>query len=113
MPTDTVAKILELLEREGVALKTGSFDTLDSVAELKDNLFDDLTRGQPSSSDLWRIKSRLTENQTLFSAAIRGVSAARDRIEALQNVREGLSVYDQSGQMEKVSTQRPVLRKKA
>ena len=113
MPTDTVSDILDLLDRERDALRTGLFQDLDALGDTKQRLFAKLTQGAPEVSDLKQIKVRLSENKKLFSAAIRGVSAARDRIDALQNVREGLNVYDQSGQMAKVSTGQPVLRKKA
>jgi len=113
MSTNTITEILKLLKHERNALKAGDFDTLDTLAETKNRLFEDLTRNSPAPSDLRQIKVRLSENQTLFSAAIKGVAAARDRIDALQNVREGLSVYNQSGQMAKVPTSRPAVRKKA
>jgi hypothetical protein len=113
MPDQTSARLLVVLAKERTAIRTADFAELDLLAVQKFDLFEALPRSGTSESDLVQIKTKLIENQTLLSAAISGVAAAQDRIAALRNVREGLSVYDQSGQIAKVTTRRPGVEKKA
>jgi len=112
--TDHITEsLLNLLGDERRAICSAKFDVLDTLAEQKIKMFDTLMRGKADPADLARISEQLRGNQTLFAAAIDGVKAARTRIEALHEVRVGLNVYDQSGQMAKVVTNQSGLEKKA
>ncbi|WP_296426037.1 flagellar protein FlgN [Yoonia sp.] len=112
--SDTVTKqFLTLLSDERSAIRTAAFDTLTALTDPKARLFDALGRTPISPENLAAIQKKVTENQVLLSAAIAGVGAARDRLTALQNVREHLNVYDQSGHIAKVVTGLPGLEKKA
>lgn len=102
-----------LLAAERDALRCGDFAVLETQAAQKAELFQRLAHHGAPPETLRRIKMMVTENQALLSAAIGGVRAARDRLDALQKVRDGLTVYDQSGQSAKVATAPPALRKKA
>ncbi len=113
MPNATTSEILRVLEDERQALCKGAFKTLDQILEKKELLLEELSRCKSSEDALAKVKSKLIENQALLAAAIRGVGAARDRIAGLENVREGLAIYDQSGQLSKVSTTASCLKKKA
>ncbi len=113
MPSEISKELILLLDKERVALNTGAFDDLDQLSGAKTVLFESLTRADASAGDLAVIKSKLSENQQLLAAAIRGVSAARERLAALEHVRGGLAVYDRDGQLAKVPTSKPALQKKA
>jgi len=56
MPTDTVSDILDLLDRERDALRTGSFQDLDALGDTKHRLFANLTQDAPKVSDIKQIK---------------------------------------------------------
>jgi flagellar biosynthesis/type III secretory pathway chaperone len=113
MPSETAKELIQLLDKERLALNTGAFDDLDQLSGAKTILFENLTRADSSAADLALIKHKVSENQKLLAAAIRGVSAARERLAALENVRGGLAVYDRDGQLAKVPTSKPALQKKA
>ncbi len=113
MAHDIATKVLSLLDEERAAIRSASFDALPSLTETKSQLFAALEKKGAEKADLAKIQAQLTENQTLLASAIAGENAARGRIAALQNVREGLSVYDQSGQMATVRTRGADLQKKA
>ncbi len=113
MSSETAKELIHLLEKERLALHVGAFEELDQLAGAKTSLFESQTRGGSSATDLALIRNKLSENQTLLAAAIRGVTAARERLAALDNVRDGLAVYDQKGQLAKVPTTKPALQKKA
>jgi len=113
MPDRINAQMTALLDRERTAIRTADFEKLAGLADEKAMLFDVLPNSQTSQSDLAQIKRQIEENQTLLSAAISGVAAAQDRLKAVRHVREGLSIYDQSGQIAKVQSPRPGMEKKA
>lgn len=113
MPDRTAAELLALLEQERQAIRTASFDVLDALAEKKTTIFAALTQSATEPSDLGKIQKGLAENQALLAAAIAGVKAAQTRIQALHDVRHELTVYDQSGQLARVTAARPGLEKKA
>ena len=104
---------MDLLQAERAALRTGEFEVLDALLASKTALFARLAQSDASHAELAQIKTRLAENQSLLAAAIRGVEAARERLAALQHVRETLNTYDQQGQMAQVPTARPSMTKKA
>ncbi len=113
MPDQTSREILTLLTEERATIRSADFDQLDKLAERKKALFAALETSQPSKAELAEIKMRLDTNQTLLSAAMKGVAEAQERLSAVRNVREGLSTYDQSGQISRVQTGRPGVEKKA
>ncbi len=113
MRDQVVNQVLDLLDTERQALRTGDFDALNPLLEAKTQLFERLQVTAPGRRDLEIIQQKLSENQALLSAAIQGVDAARTRLSALQNVRENLSTYDHNGQMAKLPTARPAMTKKA
>ena len=109
----TAAELLALLEQERQAIRTASFDVLDALAEKKAEIFATVTQSGAEPGDLGRIQKGLAENQALLAAAIAGVKAAQTRIQALHDVRRELTVYDQSGQLARVTAARPGMEKKA
>jgi hypothetical protein len=113
MHDSVVSSLLATLGAERVALQTGKFYLLPEVEESKSAQLKALEILQPTSENLHAIRTALTENQRLFAAAIAGVKSARNRIDALQNVRSGLNVYDKSGTMATVAMNQSAIEKKA
>jgi len=113
MPDTVFAKLGLVLEQEKLALLSGDFTVLDSLAPEKAALFSRLELLHPDATSLLKITAKLDENQTLLAAAIKGVASARDRLDALSHVQKTLSVYDHSGRVEFVPNRRPALEKKA
>ena len=113
MPDPICQSILKLLADERAAIKDAQFAKLEGLLSQKERLFAALPSSTPTPSELKEIKQRLDTNQSLLNAAITGVADAQVRIAALRNVREGLSVYDQSGQIAQVQTRRKGFEKKA
>ena len=105
--------LLDLLATEAEAIITGHYDVLDGLVTDKLALFDHLPNAQASPQDLRLIAQNISRNQTLLAAAMKGVSIAKDRLTALQKVRDGLQVYDQSGQFALSTISRPDLVRKA
>ncbi|WP_322893023.1 MULTISPECIES: flagellar protein FlgN [unclassified Yoonia] len=105
--------LLTLLAAEAAAIIAGDYAALDNLAARKTALIDHLPQALAQSQDLRLVADALTQNQALLGAAITGIGAARDRLAALRKVREGLQVYDQSGQFAAPAITRPDLVKKA
>lgn len=113
MPDHISTFVAALLVQERTAIRTADFEGLAALSDEKTRLFDALPKSNATRRDLAEIKRQIDENQTLLSAAISGVAAAQDRLAAVRHVRDGLTIYDQSGQMAKVNAARPGLEKKA
>lgn len=113
MHDSAVASLLKVLKAERVAIQSGKFELLLGLEEQKAAQLQILETMSPPLKELRMIRPKLIENQQLLSAAIAGVKAARDRIEALQNVRSGLSVYNESGTMATVPMRQTAIEKKA
>jgi len=89
-----------LLQDEKAALLEARYDALAALADSKADLLTQLSTQDIPKEALADIQRMVERNQKLLSAAQRGVAAARDRLLAIQEVRQGLSVYDQSGSLE-------------
>ena len=76
-------------------------------------MLDQLAISRPSTRLLRPVREKMIDNQALLAAAIKGVAAAGERLEALHNVQKGLSVYDDSGRVELVRQHSHILEKKA
>lgn len=113
MSDRAAAQLLALLQEEREAIRTAAFDELEGLATKKEGMLATLLQNRPPPAEMEKIRTKMAENQTLLVAAIAGVKAARDRIDALHRVRQELSVYDRSGQLAKVTAPRPGLEKKA
>lgn len=113
MADDLGARILDVLEQERRSLLAGAFEPLEGLEVAKLELFARLSTVRVPAPQLAVIRSSLEKNQTLMAAAIHGVKAARMRLDALESVKDGLAVYDQSGAMSNVAMDKAALRKKA
>lgn len=113
MRETAVIDLAALLDSENAAIIAGDYAALDALAPRKLQLFDALTGLQIPKADLRMIAGKLANNQSLLAAAIKGIGAARSRLAALRAVRDGLQVYDRSGQFASTPLIRPELVKKA
>ncbi len=113
MQGSLIDDIHSLLDDEKAALLSARYQALGPLEEAKAELLQQLSLAGPQSGALSGIKAKLEENQGLLSASIAGVAAARKRVEALHNVRQGLSVYDRSGKLAMVPARHGCVEKKA
>lgn len=92
---------------------TSEFAPLADLVMKKEWLLEQLTLSRPATEVLRPVRAKMAENQTLLAAAIKGVAAAGERLEALQQVQNNLTVYDQSGRVDLVQKRQRSLEKKA
>lgn len=86
-----------LLERERQAILAGMFDELTKIGPEKERLLTMLPNQSVEPNQLRHISAAVSRNQTLLAAAIDGVRAVADRIDALRRSRRGFESYDPSG----------------
>ncbi|MBQ2261879.1 MAG: flagellar protein FlgN [Loktanella sp.] len=114
MPRDPcLTELLTLLNAETFAITQGDYAVLDDLVARKLALFELLQQARATPQDLRLVSDHLAQNQLLLEAARKGIGAASDRLSALRKVRDGLQVYDQSGQFAQPPIARPELVKKA
>jgi len=102
-----------VLDLERQALIAADFDPLGGFLQQKEKLLGQLAATRPSPDLLRPIRRKMDANQALLAAAIKGVAAAGERLEALHSVQKGLSVYDDSGRVELAQRHKHSLEKKA
>jgi hypothetical protein len=113
MADNTLTQLFALLADERHALLGARYDALAEIAVTKERCLQHLARTPPSKKGLQTLKSRLSENQRLIAAALRGVETARKRVEALEDVRDVLTTYDPFGKMTLTSKAQKTVEKKA
>lgn len=113
MPDTLHTKIMLLLNQEHRAIVGGHYDELSGLGQTKNQLFEMLTAVSLNEEKMQQIRNGLERNQILLNAALTGVSDAKTRLSALQEVRDGLRVYNQDGQIADVPMARHALEKKS
>jgi len=113
MPHNAQTQLFTILDEERCALLHAQYDQLPAIAESKRRCLERLSRTSPTKDTLRSLKARIAENQQLITAALRGVAAGRERIAALENVRDVLTTYDPSGKMSLLPTNQKTVEKKA
>lgn len=113
MRKSTTEALVTLLDQESDALRKGDFAGLADFAKRKNSLITALTKDQARATDIAAIRAKAARNEALFASAIKGVQTARDRISALNDVRNGLSFYSENGQMKHVPENRSAMERKA
>lgn len=108
-----ITQLHQILDQERHALLSADFKALAAFVSRKENLLTQLDKTTPAEEVLRPIRQKMDENLSLLAAAIKGVAAAGARLSALQNVKNGLSVYDNAGRLEHVRTHNSALEKKA
>ncbi len=100
-----IASLDTLLRAEAQAIRQGDFGAFAALTERKSDLVGRLM-GLPrrdAAPALGRLKARAEANQTLLSAALQGVKAARARVEAIRRVGTRLDTYDSAGRAQSVT----------
>jgi flagellar biosynthesis/type III secretory pathway chaperone len=112
---DPVAGLAQLLEQERVALMSGDLAQLPAFIAGKERLLVALEQAaaRPDATALERLKERATANQALLDAALRGVRAARARLETARSGGPALSTYDARGKAESHAPERPSVERRA
>ena len=113
MVDSTTTQLLELLNREREAITQAYFLAVDHCVAKKETLLTALNNSPVVTGTLTKIRSALEENQPLLTSAIAGVQAARTYVAELKDVRMGLRVYDQTGQIARVQTRNTGLSKRS
>lgn len=113
MRNTLITQLHQLLDRERQALISADFEALATFVLQKEDLLAQLEKIPPAKDVLRPVRQKMDENLALMAAAIKGVAAAGERLAALQNVKNGMSVYDNAGRLEHVRTLNLALEKKA
>jgi flagellar biosynthesis/type III secretory pathway chaperone len=113
MTLSPVETLLETLETEAEAIKFSRYQELGPIQKSITVQMEQLHPDQHPSEALQQVRTKLQANQALLQAAIGGLNAARARVAELLQVQQGLSVYDQSGNLATVPTGRKGLERKA
>lgn len=113
MSSALIKQLDHVLDLERQALMSADFAPMGDLLQQKEKILEGLTRSSPSSQMLRPLRTKMDENQSLLAAAIKGVAAAGERLQALQNVQSSLSVYDASGRVELAQKHQRNLEKKA
>ena len=96
-------KLLHILEAERQAIISADFEAVRNLETEKLNCFSKDLLEKTSPEQALVIKDVLSLNQALLGAAMRGVKQARKRISLLQEVSNGLRVYDKNGQLAQIN----------
>ncbi len=111
---DRVATVLEtILREERTLILAGRFDALGPLTTRKADMLTRIPDANIPGPRLAALADQVTRNQALLDAAIRGMSAARTRIQAVIGAGSGLSTYDRRGQKSELAESKGTLRKKA
>lgn len=113
MQHDAVSALLRVLDNEGAALRAGDLSLLSDIAEEKARLSVAIKKQHITQQQLEILRAKASANASLLAAAIRGIKAARARLNALTDVRDVLSVYGPAGQIERVPTKKSDVERKA
>ena len=105
--------LIKFLALEKQWLLSGDIPKVLSRSEEKSALLQDLSHIQLSNHVLKSISLQLSENQKLIAAALRGIRNAKSRLNELENVRSGLTVYDQHGRLNNTHSCRTEIERKA
>lgn len=107
------AALERLLKDEREMILAGRLDELQEIAPRKADALSQLPDWQLPADKLAALAAQVNRNQALLDAAIRGMKAARLRIESVIGAAGTLSTYDRSGQKSDLGKARNALTKKA
>lgn len=99
----TARRMLQLLEAEHAAITEGQFDALPELGAEKEALFTALAEAQLSKEVAQRLSDATRRNQALLQAAMRGVKAAEQTLQAMQTASKGGFVYGSDGTVSRLS----------
>lgn len=104
--TDIADHLLALLQDERKALLSGELETLPKFIPVKEKLLGALDPTKVDQNVIENMRQAAIANQALLEAALKGVNAARERIEIVKNGGPSLNTYDASGKASSTGTAR-------
>jgi flagellar biosynthesis/type III secretory pathway chaperone len=111
---DPTTALWRLLKDERMALLSGDLSALPALVAGKERLLGSIEGGaRPDAAALEMLRTAAVENQRLLDAALRGVTAARARLETARNGGPALSTYNAKGQAESHGAGRPSVERRA
>ncbi len=92
-------EIFDILEAEYRALLAGEFDEIAELLPRKERLIESLAslRHELSAAELTAIKRASARNDTLYTASLEGIRAARLRLSEIVHAGSGLKTYSADG----------------
>lgn len=102
-----------LLAEERSAVIIGDFAKLTALTPKKESLLEALVATNLPARKMAELAKNIDKNQTLLSAAMRGIEAAQNRMAILEKVRTGSNVYSRNGQVTQMTSENPTLKRKA
>ena len=113
MHKSTIVQLVQLLEEEGHAVRTGNISALEPILEQKSELLITLESSPNNYTDIAIIRAKAARNEALLAAAIRGVKTARNRLLELESVKSELRVYGKDGSLQQTKGHSSALERKA
>ena len=112
---DPAAALAGLLDDERAALLAGELARLPEFIAAKERLLSRLegAANPPPAVSLDALRAKAQDNQLLLDAALRGVQAARARLDVARGGGPALSTYDAKGRAETHGGARPSFERRA
>lgn len=103
------------LAEEDHALRIGALGELAQMAPRKEALLTTLAQARPAPdpATLERLKAHAAHNGALLHAALNGLRAARQRLQAARDAAAGVNTYDNTGQRQKLGSPPATLERRA
>ncbi|SEP56914.1 hypothetical protein SAMN05428995_101110 [Loktanella sp. DSM 29012] len=112
--TDRITLLCEnLFREEWTALRTGDLEKLSGLTVRKDALIAEFMQLAPDGAALARMTTLMNRNGKLLEARCAGIRAAAARLAEIRSVKDGLSLYTQAGQKERIDASDPVMERRA
>jgi flagellar biosynthesis/type III secretory pathway chaperone len=108
---DAIEELERLLDVERHAIRSGSFGDLADIAATKEAAIDSLSG--VSAQSIVRLQRKAASNQVLLAAALKGVHAARKRLEMIQRASRSLNSYDALGRARTIGSAGPNVERRA
>lgn len=115
MPDLTIEDFEEILEMEKTALKISDFETLEKIAEQKEQIVEQIQvlADQLDAEAIERLRHMTLQNQRLQEATMNGLRSVMDRLDASRRVALHLDTYNAKGKREDLSVPQATLEKRA
>lgn len=108
------AALAQLLAEERACLLSGDLAALPRLIAAKERLLGLVgSAAAPSAAVLARLRDAAERNQGLLDAALRGVQAARTRLETMRSGGPALNTYDASGRAATLGDRGPSVERRA
>jgi len=98
-----VRRLHAILDAEHVAILAGDFDSLNAQSTEKEALLARRPGVMAEQDELSAIARKVSRNQSLIAASLRGVRTAQVALQDAQNIAEGSKVYGRNGEVSRLS----------